>query len=287
MDANELKRLIYSRVEELPTLPTILPRVIDLVDDKTATVEQLTRIVAKDQALTSKVLKVANSAYYGFSGEINSLQHAVSLLGFNMVKSITLSIGVLRALPSDGVFRRFSQQGLWVHSLAVATSLKQIGAYLDIHREELFTIGLLHDVGIIVQVHYFTDMFRDVLTLIYDQGMDQLQAEREVFCCDHGEISQMVLERWHFPPQIVLPISLHHKEAFSRKTDDKTVAMLRIANALPTEIKLGRTGLNYTVEVQGEDMEILGLNESDITDLRQQLASEAEEIRDFTRIITP
>lgn len=287
MERSEFKRMLFSRVEELPTLPAVLPKVLKLVEQEDATLTELADVIRRDQALTSKLLKAANSAYYGFAGEISSLRHAVSLLGFRMVKSLVLSIGVLKTLPTDGSFNHFSQQGLWEHSLAVATAMQMIGDHLHIGREDLFTIGLLHDIGIVIQAHFFTEHFGRMLELMKKQGIDQLEAEKEIFCCDHGEIGSMVLQRWHFPKEIIDPIAFHHKKTFPEHVDRKTLAMLRVANALPTEMNIGKTGLNYSVNIHPQDMAELTVSEGDVEQLKRQMQAAEAEILSITGIISP
>jgi len=280
---DSIKSQIFARVEELPTLPTVLPKIMSKIEDDNSSVEEVTALIKQDQALTSKVLKVANSAYYGFPGTIHGLRHAVALLGFNMVKSLTLSIGVMRALPDESDFKNFSQQGLWEHSLAVATTLQLLGEQLELpETENLFTIGLLHDIGIVVQVHYFTDEFAQVLQLIHGEGYDQLEAERKVFGCDHGEISRIVLERWHFPESIVMPIALHHRKLLPEDMHRTTTALLRIANTLPTSIKLGETGLNYELEILEDDVSALGLNKKMLERVTANLEAARADILAFT-----
>jgi putative nucleotidyltransferase with HDIG domain len=286
MEREKLKRLIYARVEELPTLPTILPKVLKLVEREDSTLEELTDLVHRDQALTSKILKAANSAYYGFSGTISNLKHAVSLLGFRMVKSLTLSIGVMRALPAEGNFSQFSQNGLWEHSIAVATALRIMGKQINHGSDDLFTIGLLHDIGIVVQAHFFTDMFSTMLSLIHTQGVDQLEAEREVFCCDHGEIGQLVLDRWHFPKEIIQPVAAHHANTFPEEADKKTLAMLRVANTLPTELNIGKTGLNYSTTLYQTDLDELNMDENDLEVLKKKILASEEEIKAFSGAIS-
>jgi len=103
MEKNELQAKIYSKIEELPTLPVVLPRLLSLTADEKAGAAHLADAISSDPALTSKILKVSNSAYYGFSQEISSLERAIPLLGFNMVRSLALSISVIwRRIPRYG-----------------------------------------------------------------------------------------------------------------------------------------------------------------------------------------
>jgi HD-like signal output (HDOD) protein len=91
MDEEVIKNHIYAKVDELPTLPAVVPKLLSLMEDAGSDIAQVTHVISQDPALTSKILKVANSAYYGFPKRIDDLERAVALLGFNMVKSLALS----------------------------------------------------------------------------------------------------------------------------------------------------------------------------------------------------
>jgi HD-like signal output (HDOD) protein len=116
MEKDKLREKIYSKIDEIPTLPIVIPKLLSLIESDKSNVADIADAISRDPALTSKILKVANSAYYGFSQGISSLEKAVSLLGFNMVQSLALSIGVLRSLPAGKISTHFSQKGLWIHS---------------------------------------------------------------------------------------------------------------------------------------------------------------------------
>ena len=120
MHKDELRAKIYSKIEELPTLPSVLPGLLHLMEDEMVSTSHVADVIGSDPALTSKILKAANSAYYGFPQEIDTLGRTVALPGFNMVGSLALSIGIMHSLPSGIRSSHFSEEGLWTHSLAVA-----------------------------------------------------------------------------------------------------------------------------------------------------------------------
>ena len=166
MDQETIRAKIYSKIDELPTLPTVVTKILSLVEDNRSGASDITEAIMKDPALTSKILKVANSAYYGFSKEVSDLNRALALLGFNMVKSLALSMGVLRSLPNQDNSSSFSISRLWLHSVRVATLLKEFGSTPG-HNEDqeyLFITGLLHDIGMVVFDQFFSDLFHKFLS---------------------------------------------------------------------------------------------------------------------------
>ena len=272
LNRKELRDSIYSKINELPTLPAVVPKLMELTESRESSARDVTRVIENDPALTAKILRVANSAYYGFSGRIEVLGMAVPLLGFNMVRSLAISISVMQSLPEGKGSRYFTEAGLWLHSLGVAAVMKELGTGVKKGEdtEYLFIIGLLHDIGKIVLDQYFHDTFQDVLEEANSGNNARLYlVEREKFGIDHCEISAMLLERWKFPEKIVSVIASMHKE--SQKKDSVDTALLRVSNVLSQELNLGSEGNMYPGIVNGKDLEILGIDEDELELMRSKL----------------
>lgn len=271
MELNELKTIIYSKIDELPTLPIVLPKLINLIENPKSSASDISEVISRDPAMTSKILKVANSAYYGFSQKISAIDHAVTLLGFNMVKSLALSIGIMRTFPQNKKKSpHFSQEGLWLHSLAVATILHELGNRISEKNtnESLFIIGLLHDIGKIVLDQFLNDLFQEALTEANELNKGELfLAERKVIGFDHGDIGALLLTRWKFPETIINPISAHHKTEISEGTNAEDIAMLRIANFLAQHLGMGEEGNPIPTEIHKEDLDILDFQQKDIDEM--------------------
>ena len=284
MEKEQIRSVIYSKIDELPTLPTVVPRVLSLLEDPSADAGKLTEVVSHDPAMTSKILKVANSAYYGFPQKITSLERAVALLGFNMVKSLALSVGVIKSLPSPKLAGLFEVRGLWVHSLAVATAMRQLaeqtGKFDDI--ESLFIIGLLHDLGKVLLGEFFPDEFARALEqAAVDPAVSLDEAERKTIGLDHGQVGGMLLSRWKFPAAIVSPVSSHHM-ADSYPTDySDQKGILMVADSLALELGIGDAGNRAPVQIQPSTLEALELEEGNLEQARRGLIEGKEGIEGF------
>ena len=274
MEKTELQAKIYSKIDELPTIPAVLPKLLYLMESSGTNASDLADVISHDPAMTSKILKVANSAYYGFQQKISDLERAVPLLGFNMVKSLALSIGVISSLPSGGKNPYFSREGLWIHSLAVATLMQELGRRLSKgdRSEYIFVIGLLHDIGKVVLDQFFNELFRQALEEVEKLGNSKLHiAERRVIGVDHGEVGAMLLTRWRFPEVISNPIAVHHQTEIPEGTNANDVAMLRIADALPQELGLGEEGNPIPPEIHKADLKVLEMKGEELEDLKAYL----------------
>ncbi|MBW2108293.1 MAG: HDOD domain-containing protein [Deltaproteobacteria bacterium] len=284
MNRDELRAKIFSKIDELPTLPDVVPKVLDAMEGARSNAMQVTEIIARDPALTSKILRVANSAYYGFPQEIADLERAVTLLGFSMVRSLAVSMGVMQSLGSARPSSRFPMEGLWMHSLAVATAIKALARRCDRSEggEQLFVIGLLHDIGKVVMDQFFADLFEEALEKVEHMEPPRLYvAERAVIGFDHGEVGAMLLKRWMFPETIVNPIGAHHQEGVPRGTDPVDLALLRVSDALPQSVGLGDRGSPSMSDICKDDMQVLGVETKDLESLQALLEEAREGIEAF------
>lgn len=284
MEKNALREKIYSRIDELPTLPAMLPKLLNLMESNRTSASDVTDVISHDPALASKILKVANSAYYGFSQKITSLEKAVPLLGFNMVRSLALSIGIIHNLPSGKKLPHFSHEGLWLHSLAVAILMQGFRkkAEKEDERDYLFVVGLLHDIGKIILNHFFSELFQKALEEARSQADTGLyMAERRVIGLDHGEVGAMLLARWRLPTAITNPIDVHHQTEIPEGTRPDDVAMLRIADALAQELELGETGNPVSPKLPEAEIEVLEVTEKELEDMKAHLHSIEDGIHAF------
>lgn len=288
MDKETLKKKLYAKIDELPTLPVVVSRLLALLEDPEFDMGELTELISQDPALTAKVLKVANSAYYGFAQQIDTLDRAVAVLGLNMLKSLTLSVGVVAVLPKGQESDLLNHAGLWLHSVAAAAVIRELGRRMGLPQQEdhLFVVGLLHDVGKIVLLHFFFDLYQQALQEAQQhQDLPLYQAERQVIGLDHGDVGAMLLGRWKFPPQVVRPIMAHHHHDVAVNADPRDVTMLRLANLLPQMVGLGRDGNPAPPPVRPQDLELLGLGEPDLEELRGFTEDSQESIQAFFQAI--
>ena len=285
MDKTDLRTKIFSKIDELPTLPVVLPRLLNLMESEKSDASDIAHVISNDPALTSKILKVANSAYYGFAQEICSLDRAVPLLGLNMVRSLALSIGVIGSLPKGGdKSRHFSREDLWIHSLAAATVVQELGKRNGKREknEHLFIVGLLHDIGKIVLDQFFSEPFGQALEEAWSrEDLSLYMAERKIIGMDHGEVGNMLLRRWKFPNIISDPISVHHQTEIPEGINLTDLALLRVADSLSKELGFGQGESFAYPETYEADIEMLGINEEGLSDMKAYLTDAKDGIYDF------
>ena len=287
MERKEVIQKVYSKVDELPTLPIVLPKILSLMENEATSAMDIADVIASDPVITSKLLKVANSAYYGFQQEISSLKKCIPLLGFNMVKSLALSIGVMKSFPTGKKVAGFSREQLWIHSVAVGTLMQEMGKRYRKNKdnEYLFILGLLHDIGKIVLDQFFHELFEQILEKsLHMNRIDLYAAERQIIGIDHGEVGAILLRRWKFPEKIASTIDVHHKNEVPKEANSYDVAILRVADNLAMEFAC--EGGNYeTPELLEKDLTTLEINVDGLNDLKAFLESGRDGIMAFFNAI--
>src|SRR6185503_2899848 len=193
--------------KNLPTIPTVLAKILQLVDSESSSGRDLIAVIEHDQALTGKLLRLANSAFFGQSRSVATIPRAVVLLGFSTVRLLALGVKVWDSLGS-GVTRERSHD-LWTHAVTVAASVKLLARKLRAgDPDEAFTSGLLHDIGRLVLAMRFKQDYWRLVGVAEDCDVHAIEAAN--FGVDHAEVGAWILEAWSLPPGIVEAVRQHH-----------------------------------------------------------------------------
>jgi HD-like signal output (HDOD) protein len=202
---------IASKIGNLPILPTVVAKMIDLADNPQTQTETLAKLISTDQSLTARILKAANSAHYGFSREISTVDTAIVVMGYQAVKEIGLSLSVVDSLKNIGSLNRFDIQKYWEHSVGVGIAAKEISKkHFCANTGELHVAGLLHAMGKMVLIQYAQQDFYAVLDCMEHENIAYFEAEEQVLGISHGEIGYIIAQRWNLPEKIATTIRYHH-----------------------------------------------------------------------------
>jgi len=201
---------IIATIGELPASPAIVSSVMGLTSDLNSKVEDISRVLASDQSLTAKVLKLSNSSFYGRSKEVKSLQEAIMILGFFTVRSMVIATSTHRMF-SGGGDQEGSQTKLWYHTLATAIATRQLAAHLN-HpaKDEIFIAALLHDIGKLVLLQKLTEPYSLVIDEVEATQGEFYDIEKQQLGFHHCDVAFLLLEKWSFPASLVEAIYHHH-----------------------------------------------------------------------------
>ncbi|CUU10369.1 MAG: HDOD domain-containing protein [Fimbriimonadales bacterium] len=201
-----------ARTPGLGMLPQITSQILRMVDNPNASPRQIGALIERDPGLASKLLKTANSAYYGSPGKIKTVSQAISVMGLSAVRSVVVSQAYQQMTAVRGASKRFDRLAFWQHSLATASAarvLAKLKGYRD--PEEAFLAGLMHDAGRLVMDRFLPNEFDQICTLALERVIPLIEAEREVLGYTHVEIGDMLAEQWNLPDGLRTAIRMHHQ----------------------------------------------------------------------------
>ena len=197
-------------VKDLPTLPPVLDQVSRLVEDPESSTDQIAKVIGMDQVLSAKILKMVNSPIYGFPGRISSIQHALVLLGFNVIRGVIISTSVFDVMNQ-------SMAGMWEHSVGAATAARTIAERAGFKDPEEFAVaGLLHDLGKVVAAVQMQGLKDELDALVRQEDLTYFEAERRVLGFSHDMIGAWLAGHWNLPVNIKDALSHHHKPLLAR-----------------------------------------------------------------------
>lgn len=262
MSKDHLIRVLDS-IRDLPTLPTVYFKISKLLQDVDSSAREVSRILESDQAITSKVLRLVNSSFFGFSRRVTQVSQAVVLLGFNAIRNAVLSIAVFDSFPGNSS-ALFDRREFWRHTIATAIISRQLARRLGIGQEDdAFAGGILHDIGKLVLDKYQPEKFRSILEHVREQNLSMLEAERLVLGATHAEIGEYVLEKWKLPHTLVEAVALHHTPAIIR-SNPQLVSIVHLGDHLSRRLKIGHGGDSLVPPVHGFVYTELGFNADDL-----------------------
>jgi putative nucleotidyltransferase with HDIG domain len=281
MDSTEAVKLIR-RVEDVPTLPAVISRILEVLEDERSSAGDLEKVVSRDQSIASRVLRIANSAYYGFPREITTIHRAIVILGFQTVKALALGSSVFEAFSRSGQSTCFDRTAYWLHSIACsrcAMALAEESRTLD--PDVAFLAGLIHDIGMVVMDHIIHEKYSRLLKKAIKHGKSLDQLEREALGFDHGEVGALLGERWKFPPSLLDGIRFHHRISESEKPMTILLAVIHLADFCSNGAGLSVTGNVDHVNLEEEALRQANISEVNLVDLTSRVRDERDQIEEF------
>jgi putative nucleotidyltransferase with HDIG domain len=236
MDAAEVVR----QVGNLPAFPAIAMKALQLSEDPNSSARELQSVIAKDQALTARVLKIVNSSMFSFQREISTLSHAVSILGLKTVRSIIVAASMEKMFPSGRQGSGgLAHQLLWQHAWSAALAARVLSNTIRYHNpEEAFTAGLLHDIGKMVLLQNSAYQYSEIINLVHRNEKSFLQAEMEIFGFTHAQVGSLATSKWSFPKHVT-DVILYHHDPPSACTYAKLAAVVSLANSIMVYLGVG------------------------------------------------
>ncbi len=266
----ELRRQVLRRVAALPAMPQVLQRARHKAENPLVGARELAAILETDAALTARILKLANSAYYGFSGRIATVNQAALLLGVQTLMATILLVGMAGILGERLKGYRLPSGALWRHSLAVAIAARRLAlAVSPSLEEEAFSAGLLHDAGKLVLDPYLAERNEEWSRLPGEEEWTWCQVERALLGFDHAMVAADICRAWRIPARQALAIGLHHRPLQAVAEDRPLAALLNVGNALASSVGLGLE--RPSPDPDPETLQLLNLHGEILREIREGL----------------
>ena len=271
---------LVNAIDELASLPGICGRITEMVDDPDSTTKGLAKVISQDPGLSVKLLRIANSAFYGRVKTVESIEQALNVIGMQRLRDIVLgtaAIDTFNGIPNELV----SMEDFWMHSIycAIASRLlaKKIG---NKNAETIFIAGLLHDIGQLVLFHERPEESRQALLLTIEDvnEPDTVEAEQHIFGFDHSQIGAALAEQWSLP-DLLLNSILHHHTPEKAKVFQQEVALVHIGNILACMAELDEIAEDDVATIHASAWEVTGLDASIIPEIMHETQEQFSEVR--------
>lgn len=201
---------VIGRIGTLPSLPAVILELIQSLGDDSVDTHLLAKKIASDQALVAKMLRVANSSFYGLQGKVTSIQDVIVVLGLRSVRTLAMAAAVTGSFSQRHAVAGFDFSAFWRHSMGTALCARALARRLKLSEESAFTAALLHDIGRLALAACFPAHLTAVLAWRAEHDCLSLQAEHAVIGIDHAMIGEALAAHWKFPLLIQEAVALHH-----------------------------------------------------------------------------
>lgn len=277
LKGESLKKKILKSVRDLPQMPQTVIKAREIMSDPNSDFKSLANLFETDQAIATKVLKLANSPYYGLGGRVSSIQHASIILGHKTLGELITMGGTASLLSKSLEGYGLDAGALWKHSLAVAFGAKMIA---EMKRPDLandsFTSGLIHDAGKLILDKYIAERWQQIESFMSKEGATFLDAEKAILELDHSEAAFEVCGAWNIPKVLTTAIRYHHNPTKSH--DNMLAYIIHVADAIAMMTGLG-IGIDSTFYVMDEKaLGFVGLNEDDINRVMTEIIESVKKI---------
>jgi|ERR1035437_514874 HD-like signal output (HDOD) protein len=238
-ELRERIRKQITNIGTLPSIPQIITEVSVLLDNDRTSAADLCKVISQDQGIVTKILAVANSPLYGLPRRVSTIEFAVVIIGFEHIKNILVALSLVEAFKSRTT-PNWNQSGYWTHSLLTATAAKRIADDLHYPKSgEVFTAGLLHDLGLIVLQRYLNSEFKLIHKKVHEEQFSYLSAEEFVLNFTHQDIAEFLLEKWNFPPYISESVLFHHTPSSSSNKARVLASLIHLADYMTQKLNIG------------------------------------------------
>ena len=265
------------RAARLPSISAVLTQALEEMNKPEADISRLAALLVRDQGAVARLLRVANSAFYGLSGRVSSLNQAVTLIGLPTTRTLVMAAAIIDRFPKrDG--GPFNYLGFWKHSLGVAAASRYLAPRAGVNPETAFLGGMLHDIGIAVLGCCLEDEYREVLDRVHTQDCAVTEAELATLGFTHNDLGAALAAQWKFPPAIQEAIRGHHD--LNTETAP-LVRVVHVANVLALALDIGDVEGGFVPPIDPASWAALHFTEPELVGVLEAIDRQAQSTMDL------
>ena len=267
---------IIAKTTDLPVLPAATIAVIQETNKQDVSAKLVADHIIKDPSLSMRILRLSNSAFYGLSRHVNTIQDAVVILGLRTVRNLAIvaSTYTWMAKPVSGY--GLDPDAMWQHALATGVAAKAIAEHTGKSQGDVvFCAGLLHDLGKLALSIWFDGHLRSMIRLAEDQQIPFDAVERSILGYDHADVGGALAVKWHLPSVFASASQFHHRPDDATK-DQEVVDCIHVGDYLSMSMGIGLGGDGLVYSLSENSLARLGLVETDLERLIDQFSSKFE-----------
>jgi len=268
---------ISEAIEELSiSPPTIYNQLKKAMSDPEVTFDQYAKIISGDTTLMARLLKIVNSPFYGLSAQVETISHAITIVGVEQLSELALVTGLsdkFEGIPSDLV----NMNSFWVHSLSCGMGAQAIARKIkESNSERYYVCGMLHDIGKLLIFRKWPDMARDALAQHYSTGHSLLKSESELLGFNHQDVGRAILKAWKLPESLVEGVGFHHTPQKAQNNKLMT-SIIHVADILSYEMRIGDSGEPNAPDLDPKALKLIGVDEETFLSIRGDLENQVEQ----------
>ncbi|HHW20792.1 MAG TPA: HDOD domain-containing protein [Thermodesulfovibrio thiophilus] len=271
-----IERIILKTVD-IPSLPPVAMKVMNLIKDDFASLKALEEIISRDQGFATRLLRIANSPYYGRDRKIEDISQALLLIGFETLKSLVIAASLKDLNRQFGIF----EQKLWEHSLGVALCSSLLAMVTRLATsDEALVCGLMHDVGKTVINNAMPELYIQIYEKMYKEKRTLIEIENEVLGFNHTTIGNLIAKKWKLPEKLEMIITYHHTYPYPDYEDQafaNICNLVRVADQICLNLAIG---LKDPIETE-IDYESVGMTEESLKELIGLFTIKFDKQKDF------
>lgn len=262
------------RASSLPSVSAVLTQALQEMNKPQADIGHVAALLARDQSAMARILRVANSAFYGLPGRVGSLGQAVTLLGMPTTRTVVTTAAIIDCFPPhDGT--TFDFRSFWEHSLGVAAAAHFLAPRAGLNADTAFVAGMLHDIGIAVLGCCMLEEFRAVLDYAHAHDCALEEAEQPILGFTHDDLGAALAAQWKFPPAIQEAIRGHHMLSAA---SSPLARVTHVANVMTHALDLGGVERDFVPPIDAQSWQILHLTESELPSVLEAIDTQAQSV---------